>query len=314
MKSKRRHELQTNELANWMGKKIEKVKPYINLIVLGVLVAILLVVAILFFFNRGKQQDAQAWRSYTIEANKRERDPAALTKVAQSDPDSPAHLWALQAAADTQRDKGIDLLYEERSEGLKELDEAVQLYEEVLRRGKDEPFLQRRARYGLAKALESKGDIDAAIKQYTDLETAAGEYAVGKDAKRQIARLEHQKEFYKSFAEFNPADRDSVGQTTLLPERPDITFPGDFLSLPNRPDISFPDGSGASGGGDFNPNEGSTTDGETDDSKADTVTNTGDTGTEQTGTDDDGNDDAGESQKNPPPTPPTVEEKEGETN
>lgn len=276
MKSKRRHEMQTNWLANWIGTKIEKVKPHANLILLGVLGVVALIVAVAYFINRGKQQTAKEWGGYTIEANKRERDPVKLTKVAQSDPDSPAHLWALQAAADTHRAKGVNLLYEEREEGLKELEASIKLYEEILKRS-DDDFLQRRARYALAKALESSGDIDAATKHYTELKSSAGDYAIGKDAERQLARLRDQKEFYTSFAEFKPSDpADSVGFEPL-PDRPDISFPGDSLPLPERPDVSFPEDSGSTSGGEFQPAGGETNSGDTAAATGDDETGDGET-------------------------------------
>lgn len=272
MKSKRRHELQTNALANWIGEKIESIKPYTNFIVLGILAVVILIAAVLFIVNRNKQQVAKEWGNYTIEANKRELNTSELTKVAQSDPDSMAHLWALQRAADDQRQKGIDLLYDERDEGLKELTASTKLYQEILKRAKDD-FLRRRARYGLARALESKGDIDGAIEQYRELNKEAGDYAIGKAAKRQLARLEHQRDFYKSFAEFKPDESPDTSLPMPLPERPDISFPGDQLPLPQRPDISFPEGATSSSGGNFQPDLGTTVSPSAD-SATDTVTNT----------------------------------------
>jgi len=298
MKSKRRHELQTNALANWIGEKIEVIKPYSNFIVLGILAVVILIAAVVFFINRGKQQVAEGWGDFTIEANKRELDTKELTKVAQSDPDSLAHLWALQRAADDHRNKGINLLYDERDEGLKELAASTKLYQEILKRA-DDDFLQRRARYGLAKALESKGDVDGAIKQYKELKSAAGDYAIGKDAKRQLARLERQRDFYKSFAEFKPGETSESSQSMLLPDRPDITFPGDLLPFPERPDISFPEGTGSASGGDFQPDLG-TTDSSADDGASDTVTIT--------------NDSEGGSATETPLDPPPIDDKDEGSN
>ena len=41
MKAKRRHELQTNELADWLGKEVEKVKPYTAWMLGGLIVLVL---------------------------------------------------------------------------------------------------------------------------------------------------------------------------------------------------------------------------------------------------------------------------------
>lgn len=264
MKSKRRHDLQTNQLADWIGKKIEKVKPYSNLIVLGTLVALVVIVGVVFLINRRNSQAARDWGLYTIQANMREPDPAELTKVAQSDPDSPPHLWALQAAADAQSSKGIELLYTEREKGMKELDRARKTYETILERVDDDPLLQRRARYGLAKTLESMGELEAARKQYMELASAAQGFAIGKLAKRQVERLADPSlsAFYDKFAKLDQTDSSrSEFEPTFLPERPDIRFPGDYLPLPERPDISFPEPVEATGGGgQFNPVDAATDD------------------------------------------------------
>src|SRR4051812_2252269 len=74
MKTARRHELQHNQLADWLGEKIEEVAPYSRAILAGV-IAIAALVAVLVIMNRrSHSQEEAAWNDY-FAAFARTRDP-----------------------------------------------------------------------------------------------------------------------------------------------------------------------------------------------------------------------------------------------
>jgi hypothetical protein len=64
MKSERRHELQTNYLADWLTHKIETIRPYLNMILIAV--ALVALAAIVGAFVTGEQSTraAVAWTDY----------------------------------------------------------------------------------------------------------------------------------------------------------------------------------------------------------------------------------------------------------
>ncbi len=105
MKTERRHELQENELANWLGEKIRKFQPY-GRTVLGVLV--LAAVGLLvtgYLRSRNEQAKRAGWSAFfgamTV------ADPVALEEVAEAFPDTTAAAWALQRSADLRLDQAL---------------------------------------------------------------------------------------------------------------------------------------------------------------------------------------------------------------
>lgn len=64
MKTERRHELQTNVLADWLGRQIEAIRPYTNIII-GVAVVLLVVIGVYSIWSAwSRSAAAQAWTEY----------------------------------------------------------------------------------------------------------------------------------------------------------------------------------------------------------------------------------------------------------
>ncbi len=253
MKTKRRHELQTNMLADWLGRKMQAIKPYRQHII-GITLAIVVVTVVIVVVTlQSRGSAATAWGRFTLVAAKTQRQPKDYQSVRN---DLSATLWATQLAADEHLRTGSRKMYLERTEAKKLLTLAQKYFQDVIRRAENQPFLTRRAVFGLAQTYEclgSLGDnekiskseyVKKAKENYKKLASEAPETMLGKAGAYRFKRLEDPDviAFYNRFANYSPKQPDTPDDSIMpLPEAPDLSFPGDRFRLPDRPDISFPE-------------------------------------------------------------------------
>lgn len=64
MKTERRHELATNVLADWLGEKIEALKPYSAAASVTALLVVVLIFAGIVLYQRRQTSTAQVWSDY----------------------------------------------------------------------------------------------------------------------------------------------------------------------------------------------------------------------------------------------------------
>ncbi len=239
MKAEKRHELEKNELADWLGEHIEAAKPYaptIGIVLVGGVCVLLLAI---YLFSSGGAASARAWSMYFTAVN--ERDPEVpLEQFVKDMPNSPASLWALQAVGDINLTQGAQQLFSNREDAKKSLDKAEAALKRVDAETTDR-VLKTRAQLSLGKLYESMCKPDEAKKYYEQIVAAEKDSAIGKLAERAVKRLSDPREvaMLAWFAEQKPR-RPSPGlDTGGLPG-----FPSD---LPERPDLSLPGlGTGAS--------------------------------------------------------------------
>ena len=86
MKSERRHELQHNELAEWLFKTGEQLKPYQNLILAGVVAIAVAIVGYSWWARHNATRTNQAWTelSRALDAG----SPDMLAAVAEEYPNT----------------------------------------------------------------------------------------------------------------------------------------------------------------------------------------------------------------------------------
>lgn len=239
MKTERRHELQTNVLADALGHYGEQLRPYAKHFA-AVVVAVVAIVAISgFFVSDQTSRSSIGWADYFAASNDVNPDPARLRAVAQQHQGTPAGLWAKLTEADTELARGMRLLYTDRDAANEALDQAVSSYESVVEGLADEPQLQASARFGLAQALECSGRISKAIEAY---EAAAGSGAGSGLAARALARKEELeksdvKKFYNWFAKQKPVPPMAPGALPGLGSPP--VLPPQF-DLPDESNLQFP--------------------------------------------------------------------------
>ncbi|MFO0904420.1 MAG: hypothetical protein U0939_15555 [Pirellulales bacterium] len=262
MKSERRHELQTNELADWVGHQIDKIAPYSKAI-LGGIVAVV-VAAIAFAIISYQQQTAAglAWQSYLGALMERDVDSqvANLEEVASREGNTPAGIWAQQTQADLDLDRASRMLFTNRDEALKVLDRAQKSYENVEQAAAKNPALLERARFGLGQVFECQGSLEKAKAKYEQVSKAGTSDAFTKQAKKRLEAIQDPKvaDFYAWFEKQKPAPPPPRGGRNLPGGLGGLGAPGagglgsgGLGDLPDRPDIKFPD----FGAGDAKPAE-----------------------------------------------------------
>jgi len=230
MNSERRHELQQNALADMLGAQIKKIEPYTKLIAVGLSIAVL--AALAFGFYRSAAVGARSDATLELLQNSGAVDPDALAAVGERYADTSAGALARLLQADALLSEGIAGLFNDREAADGQLDEALKQYTQVAQRSKD-ALLRSRAHFGVARTLESKGEVDKAISSYNRVIDIGESDAIATAARNRIEHLKSPmtQEFFAWFAkqDFTPAD----------PSVPPALPSG--VSLPDLPDLDLPD-------------------------------------------------------------------------
>jgi hypothetical protein len=249
MKTQRRHELQTNELADHLGRYLQTIRPYQNVILTGVVAVIVIVVGVMWFSNQRAAKAAASWSDYY--GAMAEQRPEALEDMAQFHSGTTAALWAWQAAGDMNLANGAGLMFQDRDEAETKLKDAEKNFKAVEQGAAKYPDLLRRARFGLAQVYETLCDVSKAQDYYQQVAQSAPDSALGKLAADRLDRLTDpsMEKWYNWFERQEPAppapvgglEQNPLGDLEDLPELPDLSFPGDT----DTPDMPAPDQSQA---------------------------------------------------------------------
>ena len=179
MKSEKRHELQKNELADWLGEQIELAKPHAPMIILGLVLAVALGALAIYYVNVGATAGAGEWSEYFAALS----DPApevALEKVATGNPRSPVAFWAWQSLGDRHLSRGQTELFKDRPASKISLEKAEAAYKKA--EATTDAMLKSRARLSLAKLYESIDKPEEAARYYKLVADAEKDRALGKAA------------------------------------------------------------------------------------------------------------------------------------
>jgi hypothetical protein len=263
--NKRRHELEENELASFLGKKIgaarenpDDVKKWAVPILLGI-IAICGVWIAVYAVRTMSRPAPGSWLplmvAYTMSETP-EATRAQLKNIAET-PDEPAALWAQQMRADSYLQQGSSQLFaatrKERDEGLELLKSAqegfAKVRTEATDRGQDS-LLVRRASFGEAQAWEALAEPEKAIAIYADLAENAADSAVGEASKKKLMFLARKSDkgqwivredvanFMKTYETFVPTPPPTPGPLGTTP--PAVDPAADVKNLTPAPDLSFP--------------------------------------------------------------------------
>lgn len=236
MKTQRRHELQTNQLADTIGLYMKRVRPYQTQILYGVVVIAVLAGAVLYLSTQQSAKAGASWEDYFSAMV--EQRPEALEEVARLHQGSTAALWAQQGAGDIKLTMGTSLLFRDRKEAVKNLKDAEKEFLAVEQQGAGGPLLLQRARYGLAQVYESLSEIEKAREYYGKVAAAEPDSAVGQLAQRRLEQIsgtaaERWFAWFEKQEPKPPAGMQATGEGPKVP----ADLGGE---LPERPDLSFP--------------------------------------------------------------------------
>jgi hypothetical protein len=239
MKAERRHELQHNEVADWVAATIERVKPYSRAIAAVAVAGSVLLIAYVVLSGRSEKKQSVAWNDYYQAVQAESKDVAAdLETVAREHSGVPAGLWAEVALADLKLGEGIESLFREKQAAQGKLRSAIQHYQKALDEAED-ALLVARARFGLARAYESLGQLGEAREVYEQVVASTGTNAYTSVAKERLNDLKRSstQDFYAWFAKQEPVSLPPPSDS--LPGTPGEKLPFDSSS------ISSPSGSGS---------------------------------------------------------------------
>jgi tetratricopeptide (TPR) repeat protein len=231
MKAERRHELQHNEVADWVAATIERVKPYSRAIVAVAVAATVLLVAYVVLSGRSERKQSVAWNDYYQAVQAESKDVATdLESVVREHGGVPAGLWAEVALGDLKLGEGIESLFREKQAAQSKLRGAIQHYQNVLEEA-DDAMLVARARFGLARAYESLGQLGEARDAYKQIVGSSGTNAYISIAKERLKDLDRSetKDFYAWFGKQEPVAAPPA--SSLLPGTPGERLPFEPGSL-----------------------------------------------------------------------------------
>jgi len=205
MKSERRHQLEKNELADWIAAKLQEVKPYQNAILGVVLLVAVVLIGYSIYARQAGAAKAAGWDRFHGAFGKANLNPADFEDIAEAYPGTLLAHWANVIAGDLRLAFGCDQLFINKANGNQELRMAIDHYKQVLERSR-QPMLRERATFGLARSQESLVQLDEAEKLYAEVteKWPKGAYAPMAQQRLDDLRQSATGEIYDRFAKFDP--------------------------------------------------------------------------------------------------------------
>jgi len=231
MKSSRRHELQTNDLAETLNRFFATYGHFFKWGAVGVLAVALVIAVVAWIAHRRQVAAGKAWAEYLAAASSRldiDRRQT-LQDIAQVHHGTPAGVWAMISRADMNLTEGTELLYQNKEEAQKRINEAIEGYRQALDQVRD-PFLRQRVQFALGQAHESLGQLKDAQAAYNAVLVQGESSALGQLAKERLESLQKDdiRRFYDWFVAYKaPVFRQDGAASGAgpLPDRPDFTVP-----------------------------------------------------------------------------------------
>jgi hypothetical protein len=167
MKSERRHDLETNELAVRVQDWLDRVKPYASQIAL-----VLLGVAVLAYMwsewgNVTSATEQAAWDEYTLASYSSDPELNSMKLLAENEEyaGTPVPEWAYLSWCDRQLLLSSQSFLIDRTATVNRLEKVQEIYQ-TLANDSGNSQVQERARFGLAQSLEMQGKLDEARAVY----------------------------------------------------------------------------------------------------------------------------------------------------
>jgi hypothetical protein len=235
MRSERRHELQHNELAEWLFKAGQRVKPYQNAILAAVVALVVVVAAYTVWSRTSAAKTAAAWTDLANAMDSPNPDDA-LASVIESHPNTSVAYVAALLSADERLARGCNERFGSKAVSQRELNSAIASYSSVLEQCRT-PALRERATYGLARAKEAQGDLAEAKKNYETVATwPDGTYASAANQRLDDLKQRETKIMFDDLRNY-----EAVAAFSEQPEVPGLTPNFDRESVPEEKPIKTPD-------------------------------------------------------------------------
>jgi hypothetical protein len=247
MKAERRHELQTNDLADLISHGFEKHRQNLPTLLWGAVAVVAVIMALTLWSSRRGSVQEQAWEEFDhIRYTDGKVRPKRLKELIERYPNTEIALWMRLDLADQLSFDGREKMPLDRDLASTYLKEAQQNYASVLQDAGVRPDMIRRAALAEAKCWELLGDREKAIASY---KKAAEKYKsllpdIAETAARQATDLSQPEaaDFYKWLAEYKAPSAPSLNLPGLGPNFPPLgndrgkepSFPA-FPAAPGEP-------------------------------------------------------------------------------
>lgn len=247
MKSQERHRLETNTMAQHLAVWIDQVRPYATTIAGIVLFVFIAMFAWSYLSSSSAAWQSQAWDQYNQAIGQYPLPKLELLRQsAEEHPGTKMQEMADATWADGQVWMASREFLYNRTGAMQALDRAANAYESILQSSDDERLLNR-ARMGLARVYEMRGEIDRAREQYG---AVTGAYADLAKARAEALGREKTKETCAWLATAEPP-------RTMMPTGPGT--PGQSPAF-SAGDVPLPSGTSPAGGVQSGAGEGASLD------------------------------------------------------
>lgn len=241
MKTERRHDLETNLLAQKLAGWIKLVQPYSGAATVVAVAAAVVLVGWFFLGRQAAKADAEAWNAYFLATVDPNADPELLLTTAEKHSGSQVAYWANLTWADKQLLSGTQTLFIDKTRARGSLTTAVEAYRLLETSGAPE-LVRQRASFGLARAYESLGQVDLARKQYQKVHDQDDQGTFAALAKSRVDALDRPEiqEFYTWFASAEPPLPPMSGGLGIPGQRPLFNLEGgSFFDTGLLPDFGL---------------------------------------------------------------------------
>ena len=228
MKTERRHELQTNDLATWLGEAIKTTEKYSRAIMATIVAAIVLIGLYFYQSRQSAAREAKVWNAYFRAFDV--GGPKEMEEIAVKQGDTLAGRWARLSLADTQLAQGASQLFDNKATAIESLQKAADNYSQLKQTAR-EPGVLELATLGLARTYEAQGKLEPARSEYKLFLSKYPSSAFAELAQGRLTDLERKstKEFYDWFA-LQEKKSPVLGE----PGTPGHKLPFDIDSLPKE--------------------------------------------------------------------------------
>ena len=222
--SQKKHELLQNELVDAIESNYDKIKPYMSRIVLVSTAVVLGVLAIVLWNYTRRANTESQWADFLYSTQLAEI--RGMEDVAKIFPDTAAGQYALIRVADYDYNRGAENIVSNRDDFTDKVKKAIERYESLASRSKVDPFLKRRAVFGLGHSYESLGEFEKARQSYQQLIDSAPGDPITLLARKGIKRLDADGVvgIYEKFNKWQPSAAAPLTDP-LIPKQPNISFP-----------------------------------------------------------------------------------------
>lgn len=240
MKTVRRHELQTNVLADSLGHYLQAAQPWLKTGAIVAAAAVVIGLGALMLSQRQHAKSGAGWTAFARvvgdDATTSENQAKDFRKVHEDFGSSSAGLYARLAAGGLALHRGAEQLFVNRKEAESALKEAKRDFEIVVDQARD-PLLVDRARFALAETQECMSEFEKALENYEQVARSRSDAALANAASQKVTRLKKSgvEDWYAWFGKQQP-------RPARAPTRPGGAAEfGEslFNDLPRVPDLKF---------------------------------------------------------------------------